>query len=205
MRAIKSLADVQIILKQLLDWQSNKDSKDWDFRGLRIKNASASKDPNDYVIRSELHPTALAAPPISSAPQTQAQVSNPPPKNSGGDAEQDYTIVFAIDAPTDGYETSAYYGGRNRDGVFIDVWVGCNGAPILNPALINFKVNGQTLLTENISIPAGSFGPLHSSLLISPLPVMGLDTKVTMVIITASAVTFLSGGIVVRRNKNARN
>ncbi len=204
MRAIKSLADVQIILNQLLNWQSNKDSKDWDFHGLRIKNASPSKDPNDYVIRSELHPTALAAPPVSSAPQTQAQVSNPPPPTNIGDAEQDYTIVFSVDAPTNGYETPPYIGGSNRDGVFIDVWVACNGAPVTNPTSINFSVNGQTFLTSDIQIPAGTKGPVHSTLFISPLPVMGLDTKVTMVVNTASSVTALSGGIVVRRNKNAR-
>lgn len=209
MRVIKTLADVQIILRQILDWQSNRDSKDWDFKGLRIKNASASKDPSDYVIRSELHPTSLAAPPVTSAPQTQAQVSNPPSSssgnsNSGGDAEQDYTIVFSIDGPTDAYETPAYVGGRNRDGVFIDIWVTANGAPLVNPASLNFNVNGAPLLSTDVQIPAGSTDVIHSSQMVSPLPVMGLDTKVTMQVNTASGVTFLSGGIVVRRNKNAR-
>lgn len=207
MRAIKTLADVQIILNQLLNWQSNKDSKDWDFHGLRIKNASASKDSNDYVIRSELHPTALAAPPVSNAPNTQAQVSNPPPSagsNGGGDAEQDYTIVFSIDGPTNGYETPPYIGGRNRDGVFIDIWIAATGTPVINPTSINFNVNGQPLLSADIQLPANSSGPVHSSQLVSPLPVMGLDTRVTMKVNIASGVTFLSGGIVVRRNKNAR-
>lgn len=207
MRAIKTLADVQIILNQLLNWQSNKDSKDWDFHGLRIKNASPSKDPNDYVVRSELHPTALAAPPVTSAPQTQKQASNPPPVSgpqSGSGDEQDYTAVFSIDGPTNGYETPAYVGGRNRDGVFIDVWVTANGPPTINPASMNFNVNGQPLLTADVQIPAGSTAVVHSSKLASPLPVMGLDTKLTMKVNTASGVTFLSGGIVVRRNKNAR-
>ena len=204
MRAIKTLADVQIVLNQLLNWQTNKDSKDWDFNGLRIKNASASKDPNDYVIRSELHPTALAAPPITSAPQTQAQVSNPPQQTSNGNAEQDYTIVFSVDAPADGYETPPYVGGRNRDGVFIDIWIASTGSPQTNPASINFNVNGQPLLTADIQLPINSMGPIHSSLLVSPLPVMGLDTRVTMKINAASGLTLVSGGIVVRRNQNAR-
>lgn len=202
MRAVKTLADVQIVLNQLLNWQSNKDSKDWDFHGLRIKNASPSKDQNDYVVRSELHPTALAAPPVSSAPSTQAQVSNPPPPISAGEADQFYTIVFSIDSVVDGYETPAFGGGRNRDGVFIDIWVTANAAPITNPASINFNVNGQPLLSEDIQIPVGSTSMIHSSKMVSPLPVMGFDTKVTMKINTASSVAFLSGGIVVRRNKS---
>lgn len=204
MRAIRSLSDVQIILNQLLNWQTNRESKDWDFNGLRIKNASASKDPNDYVIRSELQPNALAAPPVSSAPQTQAQVNNPPPPTNGGDTEQDFTIVFSVDAPEDGFETPPYIAGRNRDGVFIDVWVACTGAPSGSAASINFKVNGNLLLTADVQIPSGEFGPKHSSLLIDPLPVLGLDTRVTMKVNTASGVTLLSGGVVVRRNKNPR-
>lgn len=205
MRAIKSLSDVQIVLNQLLNWQSNKDSKDWDFNGLRIKNASASKDPNDYVIRSELHPTALAAPAISAAPQTQTQASNPPPSGSIDEVEQDYTIVFSTDVGADGYETPPYNGGKNRDGVFIDVWIAATGTPLVNPASINFNINGKPLLTADIQLPAGSHGPIHSSLLVSPLPVMGLDTLVTMKINIASSVTLISGGVVVRRNNNPRN
>lgn len=205
MRAIKSLADVQIILNQLLNWQSNKDAKDWDFHGLRIKNASPSKDPSDYVIRSELQPTALAAPPVSSAPQTAAQVSNPPTPISRGEEDQYYTMVFSVDAPTDAYETPAFGGGINRDGVFIDIWVTANVGPFVTPASINFKVNGSLLLTNDVQIPVGSTAMIHSSQMVSPLPVMGFDTKVTMIINTASGVTFLSGGIVVRRNKNARS
>lgn len=200
MRAIKSLADVQIILNQLLNWQSNKDSKDWDFHGLRIKNASASVDPNDYVIRSELHPTALAAPQISGSPKTQQQVSNPPPSPSVGEADQYYTIVFSTDTATDGYETPPYNGGIHRDGVFVDIWVRATGTPLINPASINFKVNGTLLLVSDIQIPAGSHGPIHSSQFVSPLPVMGYDTAVTMKINTASAISLVSGGIVVRRN-----
>lgn len=205
MRSIKSLADVQIVLNQLLNWQTNKDSKDWDFNGLRIKNASASKDPSDYVIRSELHPTALAAPSISGAPQTQTQVSNPPPGPNLESVDQYYTQVFSVDNPTNGYETAPFCGGINRDGTFIDIWVASTGTPLINPASINFNVNGIPLLTADILLPANNHGPIHSSLYISPLPVFGFDTRVTMKVNTASSVTFLSGGIVVRRNKNPRN
>ncbi len=204
MRAIKSLQDVQIVLKQLLDWQSNKESKDWDFKGLRIKNASPSKDPSDYVVRSELHPDALAAPPVTSAPQTPAQVNNPAPPAKSDSVDQYYSIVFAVDAAVDGYETPPFWGGINRDGVFIDVLFGCNTAPDAAPASVNFRVNGSDLLTEDIAIPTGETGPFHSSKYVSPLPVMGLDTKVTMKVNVVSGMASFTGEIIVRRNKNPR-
>jgi hypothetical protein len=204
MRALKSLADVQVILNQLLNWQSNKDSKDWDFHGLRIKNASPSKDPSDYVVRSELHPSALAAPPITSAPQTPAQVANPPQPGTPGEVDQFYTMCFSVDGPVDGYVSPPFVGGVNRDGVFIDIWIASTGFPNPNPASINFLVNGAPLLTTDVIMPAGQTGPIHSSQMVSPLPVMGFDTKVTMKVTTASGITFLTGGIVVRRNKNPR-
>jgi hypothetical protein len=202
MRAIKSLADVQIVLNQLLNWQTNKDSKDWDFHGLRIKNASASVDANDYVIRSELHPNALAAPPQNSAPKTVAQVNNPPIPAPTSPAEQDYTVVICVDGPSNGYESAPFIGGRKRDGVFIDAWAACTGAPVLQSAFINWNINGTPLLSKDIEIPAGSLGPIHSSFFVSPLPVMGFDTRVTLKITTASGMTFFSGGLVVRRNPN---
>lgn len=200
MRAIKSLADVQIVLNQLLNWQSNKDSKDWDFHGLRIKNASASVDPSDYVIRSELQQNALAAPPQSSAPTTVAQVNNPPIPGATAAAEQDYTVVICVDSPIDGYESAPYIAGRKRDGIFIDAWVACTAPPISSSANINFNLNGFQLLSQDIQIPAGSLGPVHSSFFVSPLPVMGFDTRLTLKCNVASGVTLLSGGIVVRRN-----
>lgn len=200
MRAIKTLADVQIVLNQLLSWQSNKDSKDWDFHGLRIKNASASVDASDYVIRSELHPTALAAPQQSSAPKTVAQVNNPPIPVPTSPAEQDYTIVICSDAPADGYESPPFIGGRKRDGVFIDAWVACTGAPSGTTALINWKLNGNLLLSQDIQIPAGSLGPVHTSFFVSPLPVMGFDTRITLKVNQAAGITLVSGGLVVRRN-----
>lgn len=200
MRAIKSLADVQIVLNQLLNWQSNRDSKDWDFHGLRIKNASASVDPSDYVVRSELQPNALAAPPASSAPQTPAQVANPPIPAPTSAPEQDYTIVITESSPTDGFESAPFIGGRKRDGIFIDCWVACTSAPLGNPAKINFKINGKFLLSQDVQIPAGTLGPVHTSFFASPLPVMGFDTRITLKINQANGMLLISGGLVVRRN-----
>ena len=54
MRIVKSFEDVQIVLRDLLDWKSLLSTKDWDFKKLRIKNASPAVDPNDYVTLSQL-------------------------------------------------------------------------------------------------------------------------------------------------------
>ncbi len=54
MRAIKSLADVQIILKEILDWKDNQISKAKDQRGLQIKNAGDATDPTDFVTLRQL-------------------------------------------------------------------------------------------------------------------------------------------------------
>lgn len=200
MRSIKTLADVQIVLNQLLNWQSNKDSKDWDFHGLRIKNASASVDANDYVIRSELQPNALAAPPISASPKTPAQVNNPPIAVPTSAPEQDYTIVICESAPADGFESAPFIGGRKRDGVFIDAWAACTGSPVVQPAKVNWNINGNPLLSQDLEIPAGTFGPVHSSFFVSPLPVMGFDTRITFRVPKAAGMTLVSGGLVIRRN-----
>jgi len=53
-RIVKSFEDVQVVLREILDWKSLLSTKDWDFKKLRIKNASPAVDPNDYVILDQL-------------------------------------------------------------------------------------------------------------------------------------------------------
>src|SRR6266705_3548309 len=54
MRAITSLADVQIVLRELLDWKDNQISKAKDQRGHQIKNAGDATDPQDLVTLEQL-------------------------------------------------------------------------------------------------------------------------------------------------------
>ena len=65
MRAINSLADVQIVLKELLDWKTTQISKAKDQRGLQIKNAGDATDPTDLVTLRQLKPAGVA---VSQAP-----------------------------------------------------------------------------------------------------------------------------------------
>jgi hypothetical protein len=59
-RAINSLADVQIVLKELLDWKTTQISKAKDQRGLQIKNAGDATDPTDLVTLRQLKPASVA-------------------------------------------------------------------------------------------------------------------------------------------------
>ena len=84
MRIVKSFEDVQVVLREILDWKSLLSTKDWDFKKLRIKNASPAVDPNDYVILDQLPEqvkkiTQTTIPPI--APISGGIV--PPPSGGG--------------------------------------------------------------------------------------------------------------------------
>ena len=59
MRAISSLTDAQIVLKELLDWKDTQISKAKDQRGLQIKNAGDATDPTDLVTLRQLKPASL--------------------------------------------------------------------------------------------------------------------------------------------------
>lgn len=177
MRVFKTQDEIQKVLNQILDTQDLQRSKDWDFHGLRIKNASPSKDPYDYVVRKELTPAST---------QTDVIVA-------------EYTIVITRDAPADGEESPPYFAGTDRDGNVIDIWIGSTNAPITDCS-VNFNINDTPVLNNPIILPAGSRGPIHSGDIVSPIPKIGFDTRVTIVVIISGGVTLLSGGIVVRRD-----
>ena len=59
MRTINSLADAQIVLRELLDWKDTQISKAKDQRGLQIKNAGDATDPTDLVTLRQLKPVSL--------------------------------------------------------------------------------------------------------------------------------------------------
>lgn len=54
MRRISNLVDVQIVLKEILDWKDTQLSKAKDQRGHQIKNAGDATDPSDLVTLQQL-------------------------------------------------------------------------------------------------------------------------------------------------------
>lgn len=177
-RKVSSIPDIQKVLNQLLDNQNLKNTKDNDFKGLRIKNASPAVDQNDYVTLSQLQ--------AATQPPTTPSVT--------------YTMVFSRDTPVDGDQSPPYNAGTDRDGTIIDTWIAATGAPV-SDCHVNWKINGVNLLTTDVILPSGTTGPVHSSQISSPIPAIGIDTIATMVVVTAGGVLLLSGGIVVRRTK----
>lgn len=61
MRAAETLEDVQVILKQLVDFKDELTSRHVDMRKRRVVNAGPSVDPFDYVIKDEVNALVNAA------------------------------------------------------------------------------------------------------------------------------------------------
>jgi len=177
-RIIKTLDDAQRAINELQDWKDKLTTAPWDFHGLRITNASPSKDDNDYVIRAEL-------------------IKPPPAANLEHDV---YTAVFSRDAPVDGEIIPSYVAGTDRDGKLVQVWLTAIGAPASAALVINPTLNGVTLLTAPITLPISSTAVIVSNAFVSPFPVVGYQTKLGGIVITGGGATGVSMGIVVRRN-----
>lgn len=54
MRRVKDLADVQIVLNEILDWKERLETKANDMHGLQIKNLGRGKDASDAVTVEQL-------------------------------------------------------------------------------------------------------------------------------------------------------
>lgn len=97
MRSIKSLDDAQIVVREILEQiKLVKSAKDWDFKGLRIKNASPAVDPNDYVTLSQLGSTTNGSTSVTNI------ISGGGSGSTKQDLQTDVTLVAganAISAP----------------------------------------------------------------------------------------------------------
>jgi hypothetical protein len=138
MRALRDTKDVQLVLKELMDWKDKLTSKDWNFTGLRIRNASPSLDDYDYVVRKELK---------DSTSQT-VNVSNL------------YSICFQSNGTTLASGTnvaSSYIVGLGREGIVVKVYISLNSDQVAAGDIIVMPtLNGVALLKNNLVLPAGS-------------------------------------------------
>jgi hypothetical protein len=178
MRAINTLKDAAIVLQELYNWKDRLTSAPWDFKGLRITNASPSKDPNDYVIRKEL-------------PQIQGS-------QLGKKAY--YTIPFSNEGQiTIGNDVSPHYivpiGGA---GTLVKVYIYTVIVDIVD-ITVDVILNGVPVLSTPIRLPVGQHGPVSAlnftqNIVISEFDTIGLN------VYTGSVSALLSVQLRVLRN-----
>lgn len=170
MRVVKSLDDVNVILKELGQWKDRLSSKNQDFKGLKIQNAGDATEPQDYVTLSQL----------TSVSQSISQ--NP----------QHYSIPFSVSgAATTGMLSAPFIVGKDRVGrpTLVSVAVPTVAqAPSGSDLLVNLQINGINLLANNLDLPIGNAGPISSSAFVSPLPILSVGSKITPVIVSSDGI-----------------
>jgi hypothetical protein len=176
MRYVKKLEDAQKLFDELYTWKEKLETKDWNFQKLRIKNASPAKDPNDYVILSQL-------PVIPTIP--------PQPK-------QHYTIVFNPPSTIGTTISPPFIINRDRAGkpVQCQIAVGSLGT---TDFICNFQRNGANLFNQDITLPAGQSGPVYSSIFVTTFPKFGLGDLITPTIVQTGGVLLITMQILVER------
>lgn len=182
MRAIKNLADAQVVLKSVLDWQTNVQTKDQDLNQRRYRNAAPGVLPDDYVTVKQL-PTVQVTPPTP---------------------DQHYMIVFSsIGAIIAGQLCAAYIVGQNRIGKPTEVIVNAITAPTTN-ATFNVQVNNVNLLLTDVTLPAGQTGPITVTNFVTPVPLFAYQTVVIPVVTAAGGAAFVTVQIQVLRTLNTQ-
>lgn len=178
MRTINSLADVQIVLRDLLNWKSAQQTKNQDLHGLRITNAGDGVDPGDYATLRQ----------VQSSSQSSQNV------------DQFYTIVWATNSLITGQLVPAWETGKGRDGLPHEVWLKCRTAPSGGDLEVQFTIDGTNLLSSPITIPNGGTTKVFSSSFVSPVPKVGEHSEILPVIVNNAGAGVISFGLVVKRS-----
>lgn len=177
MRTVKNIADCQQAFNDLFAWKDKLSTNDWDFKGLRITNASPGVNPTDYAILSQI--------PAPSTPTKTGKVR--------------YTIVF--ESPSSvvvGANISpAYVVGTGRTGKPIQVWLNSQIPPPTGPLSVNVNINGNPLLVDNLVIQQNDTAPVISSTFNTPLKHLGLLDVVAPLVALAGGAGLVSIGVVV--------
>lgn len=194
MKQIKTLDDAQKVINDLYNWIELHRTKDWDFTGLRIKNASDGIDDADYV--------------------TLRQIRKSPEKPASTNIYR--TIVFSKDGEvTTDEDSPADIVGQGIEGQPVEVWVTCEpgfepsgGDLIVNIAWTRYAEDGTptttNLLTSDLHLPSGQSRPAFSSAFAAPVPTISRGSKLNKVIVAANNASFVSIGLVMKVGVNIR-
>lgn len=197
MRTVRSLEDVQKILKDILDWKDRISTKDWDFHQLKITNAADGVSPRDYVTVEQLKDSKVTNDDINKLIKS-------------GQPDQNYTIVLSKDGVVvTGENSPPYIVGTGREGIPTQVWLAAEVAPTSANLTINVQVtytnpgdnaqNSFNLLLTDLVLPVGQTLRVFTSTFITPLPAFGNGVKINKVITSGGNAAYVSIGIVVRR------
>jgi hypothetical protein len=172
LRVAKSLQDVNIILKGILDRNATKDTKNNDMHGLKIINASPATDPGDYVTLSQLQSVTQQTP-------TTNNYFSIPFSNAG--------VVSVGDL------IPPYNPGTGRTGKPYEVILSASVAAVSQDLKANIQINGVKILSTDIDLPIGQTAAVSSSDFINNLPMVSKLCTIVPVITqadgTSAAVT----------------
>lgn len=180
MRQVTNFQQVQIVLNQLLNFQSSLQSQNWNLKGLRITNAGPAVNQNDYVILSQL----------------------PTQQSTSGQTQTTVTIVFSSTGPVSvGVSSAPYIVGRGRaGGTPYEVTMVAIVPPSGGPLTANLQLNGNNLLENPISLPAGQLTPVASSNFVNPCPILPYLGTLIPIIVTANGASLVTVSLVVQLN-----
>jgi hypothetical protein len=188
MKQIKSLDDAQKVINDLYNRLELLRTKDWDFKGLKIKNAGDGVDPTDYA--------------------TLQQVQQP--SVSAGVDNDYYTVVFSKDGTvSDGEESPEFVIGKGREGQPLEVWVKCRegfepagGDLVINVSWTRYDLSSSpvtvNLLSTDLHLPRDTSNPVFSSAFATPIPKLSRGSVINKVIVTGSNAGYVSVGLVVK-------
>lgn len=172
MRVAKTIEDVNIILKAILNRNSSLDTKNRDNHGLKIINAGDAIDPGDYVTLRQLK-------------QVTQQIPTGPKYFSIPFSSTGVVAVGDLVAP--------YNPGTGRTGKPFEVILSATIAAVSQDLKMNMQINGVNILRNDIVLPIGQTNAVASSDFIDNLPMIGRLSSIVPVVTqadgTSSAVT----------------
>ena len=170
MRVAKTFDDVNIMFKELFQWKDRLSSKNQDFHGLKIQNAGDATEPADYVTLRQLPSIPVFA----------------------NQREQHFSIPFSSSGTvTTGQLSAPFIVGVDRVGMPTGIAVAVPTvaqAPVSQDLIINVQLNGANILATNLTLPIGKAGPVFSSILVTPTPILSVGAKLTPVVVQGDGV-----------------
>lgn len=168
MRAIKTLADAQIIINAILNRLDRIETKNFDRKGLRLINNGDAVDSQDYVTLKQLQSSAV-------------------PSIPGNDY---FSIPFSdTGVVAVGDLIPPYNPGNGRTGKPYQVILDAINPPLTTPLTMNVQINGVSILKNPISFPVSGTQSVFSSDFIPALPMVAFGIRVQPVVISADGAT----------------